>query len=77
MRTDIQKEVERVVGGKSVNVSEIDTAETANPRVKVETAHATYDLPANRFLIQLRDMPDGVGVNALRQHIEEHFQKSQ
>ncbi len=73
MQPEIQREVERVVGGKGVDVSDIDTKESANPRIKVETAECVYELPANRFLLLLNDLPDDIGVVALRQSIEEHF----
>jgi hypothetical protein len=73
MQTEIERELERVVGGQGVDVTDINSAETANPRIKVETAEAVYELPATRFLLLLKDLPDHIGVNALRLSIEQHF----
>ena len=73
MQSEIERELERVVGGKGVEVQDIDSPEAANPRVKVETAEAVYELPAARFLLFLKDSPDHIGVNALRLSIEQHF----
>lgn len=73
MQSEIQQQLERVVGGKGVRASDLDTREAANPRVTIETAEAVYDLPANRFLLLLKELPDDVGINALRQAIEQHF----
>lgn len=73
MQAEIQREVERVVGGKGVDVKDIDTGDSADSRITLETAEATYDLPAERLLHLLKQMPGRVGVNALRQCIDEHF----
>ena len=73
MQAEIQREVERVVGGKGVDVKDIDTADSTHSHITLETAEATYELPAEQLLLLLKQMPDRVGVNALRQCIDEHF----
>lgn len=73
MTTQIEQELDRIVGGGAVMVTEIETAVEANRRVRLETANAVYELPANRLLILLRKLPDHAGVEPLRQAIEENF----
>lgn len=73
MKTEIEQELQRIVGGESVGVTEIETDRGANRRMKLETARATYDLPANRLLTMLQSLPDQIGVAALREEIERQF----
>ena len=77
MQAEIQQELKRVVGGPGVSASAIENREPANPRVKLETANAVYHLPANRFLSLLRVLPDQIGINALRQSIDQHFESTE
>lgn len=76
MQVEIQKELKRVVGGPGVSASEIENRKPVNPRMKLETASAVYHLPANRLLLLLRELPDKIGVNALRQSLEQHFEST-
>ncbi len=76
MVNEIEQELERIVGGEGVSVSELDSAEEANRRVHLETARAAYDLPANRLLVRLKSLPDHIGIEALRTAIEEEFPSS-
>ncbi len=77
MQSEIQREVERIVGGKAVSVTDIDArtdgGDAAGHRIQLETAHATYTLPAGELFHLLRELPDEIGVNALRQRIEQRF----
>lgn len=73
MNRQIEQELERIVGGAGVEVSESETSSEANRRVRLEMTDAVYDLPANRLLIVLEKVPDRIGVPALRKVIEEHF----
>lgn len=73
MNQQIKKELERIVDGAGVKVSDLETSAEANRRIKLETARGVYELPANRFLIFLQKLPDRIGVEALRQAIEERF----
>ncbi len=76
IQPDIQREVERIVGGKAVGVMGIE-AQTDDDKtrhlVKLETANATYTLPAQPLLRLLRELPDEIGINALRQRIEQQL----
>ena len=80
MQSEIQREVERIVGGKAVSVTDIDAqagdGDEANHRIKLETANATYTLPAQQLFHLLRELPDEIGVNALRQSIEQQILRS-
>ena len=76
IQPDIEREVERIVGGKAVRVADVDAPAEDNRAcdlVKLETAHATYTLPAKPLLRLLQNLPDEIGVNALRQRIEQQF----
>lgn len=73
MIEEIQAELQRLVGGNAAEVATEQTAETANRRVKLTTANAVYSLPANELLIELRKLPDRIGVEALRQAVEQKF----
>lgn len=76
MNPEIPEHVKRIVGGEGVGVTDVETESEANPRVRMETANATYELPANRVLSFLESLPDDIGVEALRQAIEERFPAS-
>ena len=69
----IEEELNRVVGGDAVKATEVETESEANRRVRVETSEAIYELPANRGLIFLQKLPDGIGGEALRMAIEQRF----
>lgn len=73
MNFRIQQELERVVGGGAVSVTDVATQTPANPRVRLETAQSVYELPANRTLIFLEKLPDRIGVEAFREAIERRF----
>lgn len=73
MKSQIEQELNRIVGGGAVTVTENDTDEEANRRVKLETSNGVYELPANRLLVFLEKLPDDIGVTPLRQAIEERF----
>jgi hypothetical protein len=73
MSSEIQAELERIVGGEGVRVSPVPTKEEANRRVQLETANAVYEVPENRLLILLKKLPDGIGIEALRQAVEEEL----
>jgi hypothetical protein len=73
MIQELQTELERLVGGNAAEVVHEPTTETANRRVQLKTANAVYSLPANELLIELRKLPDKIGVEALRQTVEHKF----
>ncbi|MCA9110250.1 MAG: hypothetical protein KDA52_09900 [Planctomycetaceae bacterium] len=73
MNSQIEQELDRIVNGEAIKVSDMETSSEANRRIKLDTANCVYELPANRFLIFLQRLPDQIGVEALRQAIEERF----
>lgn len=73
MDPQIEQELDRIVGGEAVQVTDVETSIEANRRIKLETANRVYELSANRLLSFLQKLPDCIAVEALRQAIEERF----
>ncbi|REK24499.1 MAG: hypothetical protein DWQ45_17070 [Planctomycetota bacterium] len=69
----VEEELKRIVGGEGVTATDIETESPANRRLRLETAQAVYEVPAGRGLIFLQQLPDDIGVEALRQAIEQEF----
>ena len=61
----LETEVDRVMGRAGAVESEPETTSAAHPRVRLETAHAVYELPGSRLLTFPDELPDGVGVQPL------------
>lgn len=73
MSQELKSELERLVGGNAIEIEEEPTSSPANRRVQLTTANASYSLPANELLMELRKLPDKIGVEALRETIERKF----
>lgn len=73
MKARISEQIERIVGPAGVDVIDVHNDDPANPRVRVETAHVSYVLPANRLMALLKQLPDDIGVLPFRKAIEDEF----